>query len=227
MTKTTIMTIKHPFSVIDGRKITLTEAFSWLLNYYDPNKKNTEMKTKILDSTCSVMLMWDSSDLLKFDVITNDINPVIKADYHYNCKELHTYITDKFDIIIYDPPYIDLKNRKDLKKYEDTFNYESTKTIEELGKLTVASSFCFNKLLKPNGIVIAKITNFHYKDKLRGKYDIIRWFTNNFYLFDEIVYRFYRPIENINWYSKKAIITHSYFLIFKKVKKDIKKAKIT
>lgn len=222
------MSIKHPFSVLDGTKISIKQAFSWILNYYDPNKKKDEKykKSKVLDSTCSKMLMWDKEDLYKFQVVTNDIRPEIKADYHHDCSELSKYIKQKFDIIIYDPPYIDIKTRKDKDKYEDAFNYEAMKNMEDLSSLTVSSSFCFNTLLKSSGILIAKITNFHYDGVLRGSYDLVRWFRNCFYLWDEIIYRFYKNVPNMNFYNRRSIKTHTYFLIFKKLKQDIKNSKV-
>ena len=61
------MSITHPLSVIDGRKIKLREAFSWILNYYDPNKA-TDEKSRVLDTTCGLMLMWNTNDFSKFIV---------------------------------------------------------------------------------------------------------------------------------------------------------------
>lgn len=211
------ISIKHPMSVIDGRKITLQDAFSWILNYYDPHKNDYINHSNVLDSTCSQMLMWLNEDKKKFNVVTNDVNESVKANYHISCDKLCENIApSSFDIIIYDPPYIDLKNRDDSKKYEDLFNYTSMKTIENLENLTRKSSYCFNELLRKDGIIIAKITNFHYKNRLRGSYDYVNWFNEHFYLFDEIIYRFYKNVSNLNFYKKKAAKTHSYFLIFKK-----------
>lgn len=212
------ISMKHPFSVIDGRKILLQDAFSYILNYYDPNKSNYDNKSDVLDSTCSQMLMWLNEDKKRFNVVTNDINTSIKADYHQSCDDLWLYLSPNFfDIIIYDPPYINLKNRNDSKKYEEAFNYSSMKTIEDLENLTRKCSVCFGHLLKKDGILIAKITNFHYENRLRGSYDYVNWFKEHFYLFDEIIYRFYKNIPNLNFYKKKAAKTHSYFLIFKKI----------
>ncbi len=105
MIKQRIIRISHPLSVIDGRKIPLKEAFSWILNYYNPNKDNRNVKSKVLDTTCSKMLMWHERDVSKFAVETNDIRKNIKANYHYNCKLLHTFLqVNTYDILIYDPP---------------------------------------------------------------------------------------------------------------------------
>jgi len=209
--------INHPLSVIDGRRIKIKQAFSWVLNYYNPHKKIPEIIPRVLDSTCSEMIIWNNKDLDMFEVTTNDINPEIKADYNYCCSELHNYIEpESFDVIMYDPPYVDLKNRKDSEKYERVFNYKLMKNIKQLQKLTEDSALCFYKLLKKGGIIIAKITDFHYNTILRGSHDYVNWFSKYFYLFDKVVYRFYKSIPNLNFYNKRAAITHSYFMIFNK-----------
>lgn len=211
--------IKHPLSVIDGRKVPLTDAFSWVLNYYNPHKNTPEVMPTVLDSTCSKMIMWNKEDFNKFNVTTNDINPDIEANCHISCKNLHRfYVHNFFDIIIYDPPYIDLKNRKDSEKYEDIFNYGSMPSIDKLEELTIKSSISFNKLLKKDGILIAKITDFHFEKRIRGHYDFIKWFSNEFYLWDIVIFRFFKHIPNLNRYKRRCAKTHSYFLIFRKIK---------
>ena len=212
--------IKFPLSVIDGRKVSLQDTFSWILNYYNPNKKFEGLKARVLDTTCGMMLMWNKDDFDKFIVETNDIRNEIPADYHLDCKMLLDVLEPhSFDILIYDPPYIDLKNRKDKKKYEIAFNYEAMKTIEDLKKLTTESSPVFKTLLRRDGILILKITNFHNKTKkverIRGSYDMRDWFSSDFYHYDEVIFRFFKPIPNLNFYNKKVAKTHSYFLIFK------------
>jgi len=208
--------INHPLSVIDGRRVSLRDAFSWILHYYNP-LKGKETIADTLDTTCGQMLMWKKEDLNFFRLITNDIDPKVDAGYHCNCMVLDNFLKPrKFDIIIYDPPYIDIKNRKDSEKYEIAFNYGLMPSIQDLKNLTILSSKCFNELLRKDGILIAKITDFHYKNRLRGSYDIINWFSGYFYLWDKVIFRFYKPIPNLNWYYRKCAKTHSYFLIFKK-----------
>lgn len=211
------MEIKHPLSVIDGRKVKLKDAFSWVLNYYNPHKKIPEIMPKVIDCTCGKMLMWHEKDFKRFNVITNDLNKQVTANYHYNVVNLHHFLEpNTFDIAAYDPPYINLKNRKDSIKYEKAFKYSMIKDIDHLETVTTESSLAISELLKKYGILIAKITDFHYQNKLRGHYDFIKWFSKDFYLWDIIIYRFYKPIPNLNFYSKKCAKTHSYFLIFKK-----------
>ncbi len=210
---------RKKLSVIDGTKYGIQEAFSWVLNYYNPYKNTPEVMPKVLDSTCSEMFMWHKNDLNKFKVIRNDLDPSIDADYHKDVRFLHHFIKGIFDIIIYDPPYVDLKNRKDTKEKEKLYGYNKMKGLRELILTTLFASDAFYNLLDKNGVLIAKITNFHWKNRLRGSYEIINYLRDNFYLWDEVIYRFYKFIPNLGLYGKKVAKTHTYFLIFKKRKK--------
>lgn len=212
--------IKYPLSVIDGRQTNLKDTFSWILHYFDPNKKNPDIQTTIFDLTCSEMEMWKEDDFNFFQVITNDINKDIKADYHIDCSEAYR-LPVSAHIILYDPPYINLKNRKDKKEREKLYAYNlmnSLKNLEDLTRDTAMSSYA---LLKPEGRLIAKITNFHYgKDQeMFGCYEYKKWFSNYFILVDDIIYRFYKHIPNLAQYSKKIAMTHSHFMIFKPKKR--------
>jgi len=211
--------INHPFSIIDGKKITVKEAFSWVLNYYNPRKNIPEIMPLVIDGTCGEMLMWHKKDLSKYKVVTNDLHNDVISDYHYDVGELNYHLDKIYDIGIYDPPYINLKKRKDKKKYENGFKYSMISSFEHLEKITRKSAISFSRILVDDGILIAKITDFHHKDKLRGHIDFINWFSKYFYLWDIIIYRFFKPIPNLNFYTKKCAKTHSYFLIFKKEKK--------
>lgn len=162
------------------------------------------------------MLMWHSRDFARFIVETNDIRHDIKADYHYSSESLYIYLNaDYYDILIFDPPYINLNKRTDTKKYEKAFDYNAMKSLADLKRLVTQSSYVFNYLLKENGILIVKITNFHLNGRIHGHIDMINWFSQYFYLFDEIIYRFFKPIPNLNFYNKKVAKVHTYFLIFK------------
>jgi len=208
--------IKYPLTVIDGRVIKLTEAFSWLLHYVDPNKKNPNIKTIVFDMTCSEMIMWKLSDFEYFKVITNDIRKGVKADYHKCCSQLYK-LPLKVHIVIYDPPYYNKKNRKDDKHRIQVYGYNMMETLEQLESLTQDTAMSSYGLLKENGILIAKITDFHYgkDEELRGSFDFREWFSDYFVLQDDYIYRFYKPIPNLGQYSKKSAITHSHFMIFK------------
>lgn len=214
------MTINYPLSVIDGKKVSIKDAFSWVLNYYNPNKKS-DIDSKVLDSTCSKMKMWKQEDFVEFTPVTNDIRKEVNPVYNFDVGELHKHLDHNyFDIIIFDPPYINLNNRQDTDKYEETFNYTSVETLNDLEELTKRASKSLRMIIKTDGVLIAKITNFHTDSRIHGTYDFYNWFKPNFYLFDEVIYRFFKHIPNLNWYSVKCAKTHSYFMIFKP-EKDI------
>jgi len=206
---------RYLLSVIDDR-CPVDEAFSRVLHYFDPNKKKN-IVSSVLDSTCSIMKMWTEEDRGKYRPTTNDTRSEIEADFHVCCSKLDRVLDKRFDIIIYDPPYVNLK-RKDAQDAEFCYNYEASGTIEELVSLTERTAICFRNLISKNGIVIAKICDFHIRGRLRGSYDIQKAFEENgWFLHDKVIYRFYKPIPNLVSYSLKVPIAHTYFLIFKEV----------
>jgi len=208
--------INKPLSVIDGRKINIKKAFSWVIKFYNPIKNVPEVIPDVIDTTCGEMLMWCDEDKTRFRITTNDYSKLVKSDHNYDVKNIDKKISDKFDIAIYDPPYINLKKRNESKKYENAFKYKSMNSIEQLEETTINASKSINNLLKEKGILIAKITDFHYKNEIRGHHDFINWFSKEFILWDVVIYRFYKKIPNLNFYSKRCAKTHTYFLIFKK-----------
>lgn len=208
---------RYFLSVIDDR-CSAKEAFSRVLNYFDPNK-GKGAQTKVLDSTCSVMRMWSQVDKDKYCPVTNDIRLEIEANYHLCCSRLTEVLSENFDVIVYDPPYVNLKKRNDTIMAETTYGYEEGGTIEQLIDLTERSAREFRKMINRNGIVLVKICDFHIGGRLRGSFNTIKAFEENGWrLFDKVIYRFYKSIPNINFYSRKVPIVHTYFLIFKEDK---------
>jgi 16S rRNA G966 N2-methylase RsmD len=77
-----------------------------------------------------------------------DLNPEVKPDILCDCHELTKHITDKFDIILADPPY---SNEESKEMYgTPKLNYkkwtlEATKLLNDYGLLIV-----YHKHIKPN-----------------------------------------------------------------------------
>jgi len=205
---------KRLFSVI--YKSSVQEAFSQVLRYYVP-----KLSSVVVDTTCSIMKMWSEKLKRDYNPITIDIRAEVKPRICGDCALVDEILGEDFaDCLIYDPPYLNVKNRIDSGWAKDTYaygyEYSSFEYFEELSK---RSAKPFYRTLKRDGILICKITNFHYKGRLRGTYDLYRWFGEYFYLWDEVVYRFFKHIPNLNWYKRKVPKTHSYFLVFKKRKR--------
>jgi len=106
---------------------------------------------------------------------------------------LYSHNKSIFDIIIYEPP---------KKKLVTTTRY---------------SSRIFKKLIKPNGILVTRTSDFRdHKNpaKLKGGFEVeslIR--SSGFYLFDQVIYIYNRNDRT----SRRDIceLIHSYFMIFK------------
>jgi hypothetical protein len=110
-----------------------------------------------------------------------------------------TVLNNKFDIIIYEPP-------RNLNFYQDAKK----------------SSKSFEKLIKPNGIVIVKMNDFKEKgsNKLQGSFEVWDIFSDDgFYLFDNIVYNFHKPSNTCEVFDRSQIV-HIYFMIFKHKQKE-------
>jgi len=106
-----------------------------------------------------------------------------------------TVSQNKFDIIVYEPP-------RNQNFYKDSTN----------------SSKAFTGLLKPDGIVIVKMNDFKEKssNRLQGSFEVWDVFSDaGLYLFDNIVYNFFKPSNTCEVYDRAEII-HLYFMIFKK-----------
>jgi len=166
------------------------------------------------------MKMWSEELKKEYNPITIDIRDEVKPQIWGDCEFVEKYFGHHaVDCLIYDPPYLNVKDKIDASWAKDTYaygyEYSSFKYFESLSKRTAKP---FYRVLKERGILICKITNFHHEDRLRGTYDLREWFGNYFYLWDEVVYRFFKHIPNLNFYKIKVPKTHSYFLVFKKRK---------
>lgn len=106
-----------------------------------------------------------------------------------------TVSNNRFDIIVYEPP-------RNKNFYQDSVN----------------SSKAFSRLLKQDGIVIVKMNDFKEKgsSRLQGSFEVWDVFSDSgFYIFDNIVYNFFKPSNTCEVYDRAEII-HLYFMIFKK-----------
>lgn len=97
----------------------------------------------------------------------------------------------KYPIIIYETPYNKVLNKSN---------------VEMIRK--------FNNLLYDDGVVIVKVNEFKENGKvLKGTFNLQKIFEdNNFYLNDQIIYRYNKTTDN----NSEILRIHSYFMIFKK-----------
>jgi len=201
----------HKLSTLDYRDVgEVSNAFKMVYDFYVPEDAS------VLDMCCGKKIMYGDN---KYPNVTfNDLRTEIDADHHYDCRTISKNLNRRFEWFIYDPPYVDIQSRQDER--EDDYGYNMVSDIEEFEQFTYDAKREILKLMQyskdfyRNGI-IAKITDFHWDDRIRGHHDWIKWFEPEFYLYDLRIYRFYRRAVNINWYKRKCFKSHSYFLIFK------------
>ena len=106
-------------------------------------------------------------------------------------------LDNHYDIIIYEPP-----------------------ANQSLFVNAVESSKIFNKVLNIGGNILIKVKDFktttNGNSELKGSFDLkIIFESNDFYLFDQIVYKT-RPSYNQHISNKDNEINHLYFMVFKK-----------
>ena len=106
-----------------------------------------------------------------------------------------------------------LDNRYDIIIYEPPAN-------QSLFVNAIESSKIFNKVLNIGGNILIKVKDFktttNGNSELKGSFDLkIIFESNDFYLFDQIVYKT-RPSYNQHISNKDNEINHLYFMVFKK-----------
>ena len=88
-------------------------------------------------------------------IISNDINPEIEADFHYDATEIGKYFPqESFDSVIFDPPYT---------MYQAVHSYN--------GNMVQDVTACRNSLaplIKPGGIIVSLGYNSTGMGKSRG-----------------------------------------------------------
>jgi hypothetical protein len=211
------------------------EVFTKLITFYKPPP------AKVIDVTCGYKRFWakllpsiSSTGLISpnqnYDVVFSDIRPLgdIQADYRTIADE-HPELVNKFDVVVFDPPYVNSANMiKVATGYKRWMNMDSENgsiyAIEtEYGELTPEHMLKFlyqaYKLLKPGGIVIAKLQDtinwWHFKfyEKIEqfGLFELtalyIQYFGKNFM----------RHINAEN--RKKPAPVHAYWFILTKGEK--------
>lgn len=109
---------------------------------------------KILDATCGNRMMWfDKNDP---ETTFIDIRQETKPDIVMSCTK--TKFKDReFDVIIFDPPHVNVGKNSDMSKRYGHF------TSREI-KLLVKDGFKeFNRILKTKGMVMFKWNNHSIK----------------------------------------------------------------
>jgi len=197
---------------------------SWLLSVNNPSEGIAQFFEKILnfyckpgqivvDTTCGEMLMWSSEAKDKYKPITIDIRKEVSPTFVGRYSEILGHEIIKADVVIFDPPYIALSGKINDSYGAEKYQYGlGPTTYDEFVKWYKLADESFYRVGAE--MVIVKATDFHLRGQFISIVDITNCFSH-YDLWDILVYRFFKPIPNLNWYKCRVPKTHSYFLIFR------------
>jgi len=200
-------------SVIYGVNIGIAEAFKRVLMHY------VLPPAKVLDVTCGYRIMYEKIfDINKkynlYDFIFVDVRPEVRPDIVADLRMLPITTVQKFDAIVYDPPYPTHSVPRDNRDYE----YGKVLSQRELHELFFELTKAVNNLvvyLKHDGVLIAKVMDWVYKGKLYSAIEVCNSLLTNFELYDIIIYRFFKRSFIRAEPEKRVPRKHSYFLIYR------------
>jgi hypothetical protein len=147
-------------SVWEGSDAALLEA---MLNFYPTIKP-----APILDATYNTGRMWKGSSRR---VVSMDIDPQFDTDIVGDNREMKGVRSNSFGVVVYDPPHVGPQGRdKSVKRFDVDFG-----ATVECGKQHGWSlSYLYppflaqaKRVLKPNGLLVAKITDMVNSHKSR------------------------------------------------------------
>lgn len=204
----------HPLpSVWDGEDSHLLEL---MLDFYP-----RQQPQYILDATVNGGRFWRGSQR---PVIGMDINP----RYHPAVvgDNLHMPFRDEiFDVVVYDPPHIPNQGKDRIKDFNTRFGLVLKSSAEHgynFSHLFLPFTSQAYRLLKPEGILFAKITDYVHNHRLQWAHvDLIQAATaTGFCACDCIVKVRKGPIVDPKWQlAHHARRHHCYWLVFRKSEK--------
>ena len=210
---------RPPWSIIDGVRTNIAEAFAEILRFYVPPP------ALILDPTSGTRIMYKrledkTLDERDYEFIFGDIKAELTPSPHIRLDAARLPFRDNtFDAVVFDLPFMEhwadfADSRQDAYAYTGWMK-------EDIYSLIVYANSEFARVLKPSGRLILKIqdqwidgTFYPHSDRAIA----LLW---NFQLYDKILYRYYTssaPLQRARYkYRRHAFITHSYHLIFTKL----------
>lgn len=205
-------------SVILGWKYPLSWAINQIIRKYYPPPAT------IIDLTAGKQLMHKSlfNQTLEnnetYKMVFGDIRRLERCHFQADVKKIPLK-KNSGDIILFDPPYQSPNNRhQKWRKFEQDdrmakfYGFIEQRDLELMFKRVNEE---FYRILKPNGIIVAKIMDRHENGLFYPNHIILTNKFTNFILHDVIIYRFIWARKRIPMpYAAKH---HSYIMVFKKL----------
>jgi SAM-dependent methyltransferase len=214
---------RPPWSVIDGSRTHVAEAFAEILRFYVPPP------ALVLDPTSGKRIMYKrledkTLDGLDYEFIFGDIKSQLTPSPHVRLDAAKLpFRDDTFDAVVFDLPY-----QEDWQKHggewddprQDDYAYTGW-TKEDIYSLLVYANREFARALKTSGRLILKIQDQWVDGVFYPHSDRAIALLWNFRLYDKVLYRYYSwtaAVQRARYkYRRHAFITHSYHLVFTKL----------
>ena len=116
----------------------------------------------ILDVTHNKGVMWKG---LKYQVTSSDIDPMMDCDFTTDCRDLHMVPDASYDVVAFDPPHLPAHiaspNSSGIERAQygltEHGDYRQGDNVSPLFAPFLVEAL---RVLRPNGIVIAKLADF-------------------------------------------------------------------
>lgn len=209
---------RPPWSVIDGMRTGIAEAFAEILRFYVPPP------ALILDPTAGTRIMYKrledrTLDGRDYEFIFGDIKAQLTPNPHIRLDAARLpFRENTFDAVVFDPPFMDhwadfTDSRQDAYAYTGWAK-------EDIYSLIVYANSEFARVLKPSAYLILKIQDQWIDGTFYPHSDRAITLLWNFQLYDKVLYRYYRSANALlrasYKYRRHAFIVHSYHLVFTK-----------
>jgi hypothetical protein len=117
----------------------------------------------ILDMTYGNGVFWKKATISNYILVRNDLDASKDVDYCYDFRKFPENWKEKFDIVVYDPPYLYVGGFKTFKASVDKGYSNKQRALEQgihgveaVDKMYMDGMKEAWRILKPKGILIAK-----------------------------------------------------------------------
>lgn len=174
----------------------------------------------ILDATYNTGRMWKGSTR---PVVSMDIDPLVKPDIVADNREMPGVADESFAVVVYDPPHVGPQGRdKSTKRFDVDFGA----TVECGKEHGWSLSYLYPpfleqamRVLKPNGLVLAKITDMVNNHRSRWAHCDFMWMAADvgFTVCDLIIKVREGPMVSTKWQSAyHARKRHCFWVVCRK-----------
>ena len=200
------------YPILTAKQGDNSDLFPDILALYVPEGSH------VLDMTYGNGTFWKNVDRSLYTIWRNDIDPNL-GDYSYDFTDIGRFIADRFDVVVFDPPYA---SRSSNKNGQVGSMYNNQKhgiaTVEGMMEYYKSGMGEASVLLKEDGILIVKCQDEISSGKQQWNHITLLEIGGTLgYLSEDlfVMVRSSTPIMRHS-YQLHARKNHSYFLVVRK-----------